>query len=114
VSDDPESARVRLAVRDDLRQPTGLVHGGVLSTLVESLCSRATTLAVIDEGNAAMGQQISMSFLRPVTEGEIEVSARARHRGRSTWVWDAEVRDSDGRLCALGRMTTAVRPRPGG
>jgi 1,4-dihydroxy-2-naphthoyl-CoA hydrolase len=112
LDDDPEHARVRVAMRDELRQPVGLLHGGVLSTLVESICSRATALAVLDDGMMAMGQSISVSFLRPVTEGHAEVHATARHRGRTTWVWDAEVRDSSDRLCALAQMTIAVRPIP--
>jgi len=113
LDDDPDHARVRIELREELRQPVGLLHGGVLSTLVESVCSRATALAVIDEGMAAMGQSISVSFIRPVTEGGAEVTARARHRGRTTWVWDAEVRDAEDRLCALAQMTIAIRPARG-
>lgn len=112
LDDDPDHARVRIELRDELRQPVGLLHGGVLSTLVESICSRATALVVLDQGMAAMGQSISVSFIRPVTEGGAEVTARARHRGRTTWVWDAEVLDSAGKLCALAQMTIAVRPLP--
>lgn len=112
IDDDPEHARVRVPMRDELRQPVGLMHGGVMSSLIESVCSRATALSVVGEGMAAMGQSINVSFLRPITEGHAEVSARARHRGRSTWVWEAEVRDADERLCALAQMTIAVRPLP--
>jgi uncharacterized protein (TIGR00369 family) len=112
IDDDPEHARARIAVRDELRQPVGLMHGGVISTLVESVCSRATALAVLGDGMAAMGQSISVSFMRPVTEGHAEVRARARHRGRTTWVWEAEVVDAEERLCALAQMTIAVRPLP--
>jgi uncharacterized protein (TIGR00369 family) len=112
LDDDPDHARVRIELRDELRQPVGLLHGGVLSTLVESVCSRATALAVLDEGMVAMGQSIGVSFIRPVTEGGAEVRARARHRGRTTWVWEAEVRDDEDRLCALAQMTIAVRPLP--
>jgi uncharacterized protein (TIGR00369 family) len=110
LDDDPEHARVRVSIRDDLRQPVGLMHGGVISTLVESVCSRSTALAVLDDGMAAMGQSISVSFMRPVTEGHAEVRAKARHRGRTTWVWEAEIVDSEERLCALAQMTIAVRP----
>jgi len=113
VSDDPEDARVRLSIRDDLRQPFGLMHGGVMSTLVESVCSRATASAVDEDGMAAMGQSINVSFIRPVTEGSVEVRAKARHRGRTTWIWEAEVLNDAGKLCALAQMTIAVRPRPG-
>lgn len=114
LDDDPDRARVRLRLRDELRQPVGLLHGGVISTLVESICSRATALAVIGEGMIAMGQSISVSFIRPVTAGGAEVKAVARHRGRSTWVWDAEVVNDEGKLCALAQMTIAVRPMPEG
>ena len=113
VSDDPDDARVRLPVRDELRQPFGLLHGGVMSTLVESVCSRATAGAVYDDGMAAMGQSVDVSFIRPVTEGVVEVRAKARHRGRTTWIWECEVVSDEGKLCALARMTIAVRPRPG-
>jgi 1,4-dihydroxy-2-naphthoyl-CoA hydrolase len=112
LDDDPGRARARAPFRDDLLQPFGLMHGGVMSSLVESVCSRATALAVLGEGMAAMGQSISVSFLRPITAGAAEVRARARHRGRTTWVWEAEVLDAEDRLCALAQMTIAVRPIP--
>ena len=92
---------------------SGSLHGGVISALVESLCSRATALAVLAEGMMAMGQSIDITFLRPTTEGHVEVEARARHRGRTTWVWDAEVHNAAGKLCALARMTVVVRPLAG-
>ncbi len=112
LSDDPEDARARVSIRDDLRQPVGMMHGGVMSTLIESVCSRATALTVMGDGMAAMGQSISVSFIRPITAGYAEAKAQARHRGRTTWVWDAEVIDADGKLCALAQMTIAVRPLP--
>ena len=91
LDDDPDHARVRLELRDELRQPVGLLHGGVMSTLVESICSRATALAVMDDGMMAMGQSIAVNFIRPITAGGVEVRAKARHRGRTTWIWEAEV-----------------------
>ena len=110
LDDDPEHARVRIEMRDELRQPVGLLHGGVMSSLVESVCSRATALAVMGDGMMAMGQSIGVNFIRPVTKGHAEVHAKARHRGRTTWVWEAEIKDADGKLCALAQMTIAVRP----
>jgi uncharacterized protein (TIGR00369 family) len=109
---DPDDARARIEFRDELRQPYGLMHGGVYSTIVESLCSYATAAAVYEEGNIALGQSIEVSFMRPVSSGHAEARAAARHRGRSTWVWTVEIVDDDERLCALAKMTMAVRPRP--
>jgi uncharacterized protein (TIGR00369 family) len=61
-----------------------------------------------------MGLSNDTSFLRPVSEGTIMAEARARHRGRTTWVWEVDFTDSEGRLCALSRVTIAVRPAPTG
>ena len=41
--------------------------------------------------------------------GTIHATGRRRHRGRSTWVWEVDITDDEGRLCALVRMTVAVR-----
>jgi 1,4-dihydroxy-2-naphthoyl-CoA hydrolase len=56
-----------------------------------------------------MGQSNQTSFLRPIVAGTIHATARRRHRGRTTWVWEVDITDDDGRLCALVRMTVAVR-----
>lgn len=114
VSSEPEDTRARIGMRDELRQPMGIVHGGVMASLVESVCSMATAKAVFAENRVAMGQNISVNFLRPVSAGGIEVRAEAVHRGRMTWVWRAEVLDSDGRTCAVAQMTIAVRDAPDG
>jgi 1,4-dihydroxy-2-naphthoyl-CoA hydrolase len=105
----PDEVRATLEVTDDIRQPVGLVHGGVYAALAESMCSAATWFGVHADGMAAMGQSNSATFLRPITEGHVHASARPRHRGRTTWVWDVEITDDAERLCALVRMTIAVR-----
>jgi len=107
----PDEVRARVAVSDDIRQPVGLVHGGVYPAIAESMCSAATWLAVRDDGMAAMGQSNSATLLRPITKGHVNAVARPRHRGRTTWVWDVEVTDDEDRMCALIRMTIAVRSR---
>jgi 1,4-dihydroxy-2-naphthoyl-CoA hydrolase len=110
VTDD--LVRAQVAVRDELRQPFGLVHGGVLASIAETLASLGTAVVVIPEGNAAMGSSNHTSFLRPILDGTIHARALRRHRGRTTWIWDVEITDDAGRLCALTRMTIAVRPMP--
>jgi 1,4-dihydroxy-2-naphthoyl-CoA hydrolase len=102
-------ARGRVAVRERVRQPAGLVHGGVYASLAESLATLATGAAVRESGRIAVGHSSQTSFLRPITEGTVHATGRPRHRGRSTWVWEFDVTDDDGRLCALVRMTVTVR-----
>ena len=110
----PESARSRARVTTSLKQPYGLVHGGVYAAMAESLVSQATAIAVYEDGDIAVGQSNHTSFMRPVLDGYVHANARRMHRGRTTWVWDVELTDDDGRLCALSRLTIAVRPRPAG
>lgn len=102
--------RGEVSVRDELKQPYGLVHGGVFAAVAESLASLATAISVASDGRQAMGQANQTNFLRPITAGTIHGTARPRHRGRTSWVWDVEISDDEGRLCALTRMTVAVRP----
>ncbi len=101
-----EEARGRVPVADGIRQPAGLVHGGVYASMAESLAVAGTQAAT---GRAAVGHSSQTSFLRPITEGTVHASGRPRHRGRSTWVWEFDVTDDGGRLCALVRLTVAVR-----
>lgn len=104
-----EVARGRVIIREELKQPAGLVHGGVYASIAEALASLGTALAVIPEGKMAMGLSNQTSFLRPITDGTINAVAFRKHRGRTTWVWEVEMCDDAGRLCVLTRMTIAVR-----
>ena len=106
----PELARARMAVTQAVMQPFGIVHGGALAALAESICSVATYNAVKDDGMLAMGQANDTVFMRPISAGHVTATARRRHGGRTTWVWDVELADDEGRVCALSRMTIAVRP----
>jgi uncharacterized protein (TIGR00369 family) len=108
IADDEVTARV--PVRDELKQPAGLVHGGVFASIAESITSIGTWLAVRDDGFVAQGLSNQTSFLRPILDGTIHAVARRRHRGRTTWVWEVEITDDQARLCALVRMTIAIRP----
>ena len=107
-------ARACVQVRDELKQPAGLVHGGLFAAVAESLASLATALAVLGEGNGAVGLSNNTSFLRPITDGVVHAHATRLHRGRTTWVWDVRFSDDAERTCAVTRMTIAVRPLPAG
>ena len=101
-----EAARGRVPVTDGVRQPAGLVHGGVYAAMAESL---AVAACEAETGRVATGHSSQTSFLRPITGGTVHATGRPRHQGRSTWVWEFDVTDDDGRLCALVRMTVALR-----
>ena len=107
-----DSARAQVPVTNRTLQPYGLVHGGVYAALAESLASMATAAAVWEDGNIAVGLSNATSFVRPATGGTVHALATRRHRGRTTWIWDVDMTDDDGRLCATTRVTMAVRRKP--
>jgi len=110
IEANPERALGRVEVTDRVRQPYGIVHGGAYAALAETLVSATTALAVMNDGMIAMGQSNHTSFLRPCSQGTVHAEARAKHRGRTSWVWEVECTDDDGRLLAIVRVTMAVRP----
>jgi 1,4-dihydroxy-2-naphthoyl-CoA hydrolase len=104
-------ARAHFAVENRVRQPFGLVHGGVHAAIAETLASVGTFHGVSDEGKIVMGMSNNTTFLRSVTSGTVSAAATALHQGRTTWVWDVEMTDDSGRRCAISRVTIAVRER---
>jgi 1,4-dihydroxy-2-naphthoyl-CoA hydrolase len=105
-----ELVRGHVPVREHVLQPVGLVHGGVHASIAEALASVGTNVGVLPEGNVGLGMSNHSTFLRSIREGTIHATARRIHRGRTTWIWDVELTDDESRLCAVSRVTIAVRP----
>ena len=77
--------------------------------MAESLASVGTAVTVLAQGMTAMGMSNSTTFLRSIAAGTVHAGAVPRHAGRTTWVWDVEISDDAGRVCADPRVTIAVR-----
>jgi uncharacterized protein (TIGR00369 family) len=104
-------ARLRLAVRDELRNADGApLHGGVLSALVDIAVGGA--LSTMHEGAAGgVGQatlDVNVSFLGAVRGGSVTVEGRILRRGGSVAFGEAELRDDAGELVAKGRATYMI------
>ena len=107
-----ESVHVQFRVRENLKQPLGLLHGGVYAGVAETIASIATVANVWRDGFIGSGLSNYASFLRPITEGLVDVRARLRGHDDREWVWSHEFRDERENLCALVDVTIAVRPAP--
>jgi len=110
---EPESVHVQFRVRENLKQPLGLLHGGVYAGVAETIASIATVANVWRDGFIGSGLSNYASFLRPITEGVVDVRARLRGHDDREWTWGHEFRDERDNLCALVDVTIAVRPIPG-
>jgi 1,4-dihydroxy-2-naphthoyl-CoA hydrolase len=80
----------------------------VYAALAEGLCSGATYMQVAGEGKIAVGSSNHTSFLRPVSQGVVTAEARPVHSGRTSWVWECEFKNEEGKRCAVTRVTLAV------
>ena len=104
----PDSFVAELSVDDKHRQPYGLVHGGVYTAMIETLCSVGAALTVMPEGKSAVGLENTTSFLRAVRSGIIRGTARPLSLGRRSHVWQGEIHDERGRLVASGRVRMII------
>lgn len=97
-------SRLRLPVKDELKNLYGIIHGGVIAALLDSSCSIAVgSLMGPDEASVTLDQRIN--FISNVSRGVLYGEGKAVHKGRYTGVGQAEVRDEEGNLVAVG-MTT--------
>jgi uncharacterized protein (TIGR00369 family) len=105
VGDDFIRGRVPVDART--RQPYGVLHGGVSVVLAETLGSCGAVYAC-PEGWRALGLDINANHMRGVSEGWVTGTARPLHIGRTTQVWQIDLRDDDGRLTCVSRLTMSV------
>jgi 1,4-dihydroxy-2-naphthoyl-CoA hydrolase len=85
-------------------QAYGITHGGVHSSVVETLASMAAAVWAEPLGLSVVGLENSTSFLRAVRSGRLRATATPRTRGRTTQVWDVAIEDERGRPVAAGRV----------
>lgn len=105
VGDDYIAARI--PVNRKTCQPYGLLHGGVAVVLAETLGSCGAA-AACEPGHKVVGLDINANHLRGATSGWVTGTARAVHIGRTTQVWQIDLKDDEGRLTCVSRITMAV------
>lgn len=108
VAASPDVVEAEWTVARQHLQPYGLVHGGVYCGVIETACSIGAGLASGLRGTGGVvGVENATSFIRSARLGaKLRVRATPLTRGRTTQVWQAEVRDEAGQLIATGRVRT--------
>jgi 1,4-dihydroxy-2-naphthoyl-CoA hydrolase len=103
----PGRTRMRLPIRQDHLAPNGYMHAGVVIGLADSACGYGC-VASLPEGAVNFATiEVKTNFLGTALEGELDCEAWLVHGGRTTQVWDAEVR-ADDRAIALFRCTQLI------
>lgn len=91
--------------------PWGVVHGGVYTTIIESVASVGASVAVMDKGMFAVGVNNNTDFLTSVREGRVVAQAEPVHQGRVQQLWLVELRNEAGKLVARGTVRLQNVPR---
>jgi len=100
-----------MPVTPRVHQPMGILHGGATAALAESVGSAASAIRIDRERQGVVGTELTINHLRSSRAGRITARAEAIHLGRSTHLWDIQVRDDDDRLIAVARLRMMVLER---
>ncbi len=82
--------------------PTGRVHGGLLSSLADTAMG-AAFLSALPGDVSGTNLDLSMRFLRAVVDGRLEARAHTVKAGRRVSLMACEIRDAEGRLVATAQ-----------
>jgi 1,4-dihydroxy-2-naphthoyl-CoA hydrolase len=100
-----------LAWRPERCTTAGVLHGGVLMALADSLGGLCAFLNLPEGAAGTTTIESKTNFLRAVRGGSVHGVSRPLHAGRMVIVVDTELRDDDGRLVARVTQTQAVLPQ---
>ena len=100
----PDGVTAVFDIRPELHQPYGLLHGGVLATVVETVGSISGATWY---GGSVVGTSNHTNFLRATREGRLTARSTPVHRGKTQQLWDVDITDEQGRLVARGQLRVA-------
>lgn len=100
-----------MKITPDLFQPMGVVHGGALISLAETVGSAGSFLIVDSEKFDVLGSVVNSQHLAPAREGTLYAVARIVVKSDYKHVWDVEIKDDEGKLISISRVTNSVKPR---
>jgi 1,4-dihydroxy-2-naphthoyl-CoA hydrolase len=101
----PDGARAHLEIHPRLHQPTGIVHGGVYCSMIESMASMAAYSWLTNQGGGSViGVNNNTDFMRAMSTGTVFGTATPLHRGRRQQLWLVTITDSDDRVVARGQV----------
>ncbi|MEN8201084.1 MAG: PaaI family thioesterase [Bacteroidota bacterium] len=108
-SDTAVEARMEITPR--LYQPVGIVHGGALLALAETVGSAGSFLLVDPRHFDVLGSAVNGQHLAPAREGLLHARAELVHLTDFKHIWDVEIKDDAGKLISISRVTNSVKPK---
>ena len=97
-----------MPVDNRTKQPFGILHGGASVALAETLASYGGYLTINPEKFHVVGVEINANHLKMAKEGNVTGKCTPIKRGRSTQVWQTEIKNDNGELVCISRITLMV------
>ncbi len=104
VAVSPGEATLKMEMRDELRQPHGVLHGGATASLIDTAMAFAV-ITVLEANEKATTVDLTVHYLRPVLKGEIICTAKVMRAGRRILTVSAECVNGEGKLTATALST---------
>lgn len=101
----------RMPVDHRTRQPLGIMNGGASCVLAETVGSTAANFCVDISKQYCVGLDINTNHIHSIREGFVIGTAKPFHVGKSTQVWGIEIKNEQGKLISVNRLTLAVLMR---
>ncbi|HTN27081.1 MAG TPA: PaaI family thioesterase [Burkholderiales bacterium] len=109
VAVEADEVRARLRAERKLTAWGNFLHAGAVVSLADTCCGYATIRNLPEDAKGFTTLELKSNFLGTALEGHVTCVARPVHKGRTTHVWDAEVRsEKSGKTIAFFRCTQVI------
>ncbi len=101
----------KMPVTPKVHQPDGILHGGAMVALAESVGSMASYIFLDAQKFFIRGIEISANHIKSMKEGEVFAKATLLHKGKTTQLWDIKLTDAEDNLISICKLTTIALPK---
>ncbi|RZS93688.1 PaaI family thioesterase [Aquimarina brevivitae] len=109
----PDFLIAKMPVTPRVHQPDGLLHGGAMVALAESVGSAASHVFLDIDNFYIRGLEIAANHVKSVKDGYVYAKAEFIHKGRTTQLWNIKITDEDNQLISVVKLTTIALPKKG-
>lgn len=108
----PDYLIAAMPIRNEVRQPFGLLHGGASVALAETIGSVASLFCVNQDLFIGVGIEINANHLKSVTSGVVTAICRSIKVGGKIHIWDIKIYNEAKDLICISRFTCMIVPKP--
>jgi len=100
-----------MPVNKRVYQPDGVLHGGAMLALAESVGSAACFVFLDTENFSIRSIEMSANHVKSMRDGQVHATAKLLHKGKTTQVWNIQLTNDDNQLISAAKLTTIALPK---